>query len=97
MWVSRSPGFDIGASKHRQRCQQLDVILTQNKYDIFQNTSQVISVMGWRCFLLRQEQKRLAQSQAVSCKIHLLASPCMPMSNSHVLKVKFENLPKGFY
>jgi len=64
----------------KQKCQPLDMILTINDYDIFQNTIQMIFVMGWWCFLLRQEQKRLTQSQAGSCKMHILASPCILMS-----------------
>ena len=64
----------------KQKCQPLDAILTIKNYDIFRKTSQVIFVMGWLCFLLRQQQKRLTQSQAGSCQMHLLASPCIPMS-----------------
>jgi hypothetical protein len=49
-WNSGSVGLQVLTQKllnTKQKCQPLDVILTINNYDIFQNTSQVMFVMGW--------------------------------------------------
>jgi hypothetical protein len=83
----------------KQKCQPLDVILTISNYDIFHNTSQVIFVMGWWCFLLRQKQKRLTQSQAglqnapTAFTIYADVYPAVPMYNSRTSKrvfIKFD-------
>lgn len=73
-------GFNLRASKHdaevpTARCdphnKQLRYPLEHSPGDLC-NREAVFSVS--------QEQKRLAQSQTGSCKTHLMASPCRPIS-----------------